>query len=106
MSSRAVVSLLLRPDCRNGEGLAKVQHALSKLGLATSGSGRVSVSVVGTTEELESAFGCKISALPARPPSGRDFGSPPGLQATECTVPAELAPFVESASIEPQMTRF
>lgn len=105
MPAPVVVSLLLK----NSGGVPgdALRCALDELGLSERTEGRASWTVRVEPARFEELFRVRPVHLPGKPPGQGDMGAPPGYAVEgELLVPESLREFIESAGVEPPMTRF
>ena len=85
------LQVLLKPECRNAQGLAQVERGLRALGFEVTGTGRASISARAARDTTLVALGDGAGA--ARETAG-------GLM----PVPATLAAHVQSITVAPPHT--
>lgn len=107
MSNQIHLSMTLRSEWRNPEGVAKTQEKAAALGLTPTTAGRATISCVAAPELFCSLFGVEAEKVPASEAGESDFGAPAGYAVAEdLPVPADLEELVESVSVEPPARRF
>lgn len=106
MDAPVHIAILLRESCRNPQGRARAEAALSQLGVRVTHSGPVSISGKVSKEDCRRLFGTMPTEVPPQPPGELDFGAPGGYECQEeLKVPQELAEFAESVSVVPPARR-
>lgn len=109
MANTVSVSLLLHKQARTPKDFETVKQRLVELGATSVIDGRVSLSCRMPAEAFRRAFAASVSKVDAALPKKSavsDSGSPAGYQLQgPVSIPASLADYVESVSVEPPAVR-
>ena len=100
------VAMVLLPDARTPEAIAKAQEAARALGFTPTSSGRASLCFVIDPDRFVDLFGeCPEVVGPSK--SGeQDAGAPGGhVLEVDLHIPKELAPFVKLITVTPPARR-
>ena len=93
------LALLLRPDRRAADDVARAVDAVARLGLLVTGQGRASISARASEQRCAELFGRTPLRRAGEPAAGGDAGRPPGYADTELPVPPELGEFVVEITV-------
>ena len=94
------LALLLRPDRRAADDVARAVDAVARLGLLVTGQGRASISARASEQRCAELFGRTPLRQAGEPAAGGDAGRPPGFAGTgSLPVPPELGEFVVEITV-------
>lgn len=107
MPETVSVAFVVDKASRNAEGVARIESILRSLGAASTHSGYATVSCRFPIERFRELFKTDVKPVPAAKPGEDDFGAGGGyLSSGTLSVPAELAGYVTSVSVEPPARRY
>src|SRR5689334_20385693 len=100
------LQILPKKEYRNAAGIELLRAKLPSAGLKFVFAGAASISAEIDEASFTKVFGASLRSLEPKPPGDRDFGQAGGYAAdSPLVVPPGLAPYVESVTLPPPLTR-
>jgi len=100
------IAITLAPAHRTPAGVSAASKLLEELDIHVTVVGAATISARVDPGAFKAVFGVEPQTMPARPPSGRDFGAPAGFASeVDLRIPPKLQGIAERINVQAPATR-